>query len=87
MDRGYHSFELVTLISSNRNFFLIRMKHNDFFKLLGSNKPENQEEYDITINRTLTSTSGATLKRRMEKMKPEEDRRHLSCRQSEDIRL
>lgn len=35
LDRGYHCFRLEHLIESRNNFYLIRMKEQDFYKLAG----------------------------------------------------
>lgn len=65
-DRGYHCFDLESLIMQKGLFFIHRLKERDFYKLLGISKQDDlAEEFDEPIKKVLVpNDKGLALKRR-----------------------
>lgn len=55
-DRGFHSFNVFAHAIEHESYFLIRAKNVNMMRLLGTDIPENTQNFDIQVNRILTRT-------------------------------
>lgn len=53
-DRGFHSFNAFAHAIEHESYFLIRAKNVNMMRLLGTDIPENSQNFDIQVNRILT---------------------------------